>query len=173
MRKIGEFIINNSEYILGAITAIIILTLTYLFNFLRNKIKRREFKKLLIKDYINPIKTEITNKNIEHEFVDYQNKLAKQLTRLTYLKKEEINYINNNNQFYYIRSIEYTKILLSSLHTETGKYEYRSSKPTEKEQEQEEEYTKNKKRRMLELMKIYEEDFDKYTKLEIDHLRNS
>lgn len=173
MRKIGEFIINNSEYILGAITAIIIPTLTYLFNFLRNKIKRRKFKKLLIKDYINPIKTEITNKNIEHEFVDYQNKLAKQLTRLTYLKKEEINYINNNNQFYYIRSIEYTKILLSSLHTETGKYEYRSSKPTEKEQEQEEEYTKNKKRRMLELMKIYEEDFDKYTKLEIDHLRNS
>jgi len=166
-------IINNFDYILGAITAIIIPSLSYLFRVVNRKYKRCKFKELLFEEYVNTIETEIKNKNKEHEFVDYEKVLAKQIRRLDYLKNEEISFINSDNQFYYARSIEYTKSLLKLLSNETVKYEYRSMNPTEEQLQEQKEFTKNKKHQMMELVKIYKRDFDKYMNLEIDSLEDS
>lgn len=161
MKNILNFI--NQDTITGAITTLIIPACIKIYQVCRDKYQFYKFKKMIDEEYIKPTENIIKN---YHSYS--KNPPSKEITekceKLDYLLKNEINYLNSNNQFKIIRLIEYTKFCFSKLIKVSNSYGFKPMTASSDFKED-----KEKSIKLKNIVQKYKDTREKYIKLEIDN----
>ncbi|MDB1695149.1 hypothetical protein ABG980_08755 [Enterococcus casseliflavus] len=97
------------SFIVGIFSSIIFPLIIYVKNYTVKKYERRSFRLMINKEYLKPLikvfdedlSAYETRKRIKGQISDIVKKID-------YLKKEELPFLTTDNQFYFIRVVEYT-----------------------------------------------------------------
>lgn len=161
MTNILNFI--NQDTITGAITTLIIPACIKFYQVRRDKHQFDKFKEMIDEEYIKPIENTIKD---YHSYIENppREEIENKIKKLDYLLKNEINYLNSNNQFKIIRLIEYTKSCFSKLNKASIDYGFRAPDDSCDFKED-----KEKSIELKNIVQKYKDTREKYIKLEIDN----
>jgi len=161
MENILNFI--NQDTITGAITTLIIPGCIKIYQVCRDKNQFDKFKKMIDEEYIKPIENTIKD---YHSYIENppREEIENKSKKLDYLLKNEINYLNSNNQFKIIRLIEYTKCCFRELNNVSIYYGFKAPDDSYDFKED-----KEKSIELKNIVQKYKDTREKYIKLEIDN----
>ncbi|MDT2981869.1 hypothetical protein [Enterococcus casseliflavus] len=155
------------SFIVGILSSIVFPLLIYVKNYIVKKGERRSFKLMINNEYIKPLvkvfdeglSDDETKKRINRQVADI-------LKKLDYLKTDELPFLTTDNQFYFIRVVEYTLRLLHSIVEISNSYEFRDTLPINVSGRQAEQDIFEKK--IKSHINYYELNIDKYANLKTD-----
>ncbi|TXJ87567.1 hypothetical protein FSZ06_06150 [Enterococcus gallinarum] len=155
------------SFIVGILSSIVFPLLIYIKNHIVKKFERRSFKLMINKEYIKPLIKVFDEGLSDDETKTRLNKqVADILKKLDYLKTKELPFLTTDNQFYFIRVVEYTLRLLCSIVDISNSYEFRDTLPISVSERQAEKDIFEKK--IKSNIDYYELNIDKYANLKTD-----
>lgn len=154
--------------LIGFILGLIPPLIKGLYNRIRSLKKKIEFMNLIKNTYILPIhKLLLDARNSKVDVLTIINEIESLVKKLSYLKNEELEYLNSEEQFFYIRVIEFAKRKLYLIHTQLKGYKYVPMQEGNITR-QHNEYEKENINKSLEIIDEYLDNVDDYAKLNID-----
>ena len=118
--------------------------------------------------YILPIKKLLLDaRSGKVDLLAIINETDSLVEKLRYLKDEELKFLNLEEQFYYIRVIEFAKRKLYLIHTQLKRYKYVSMQEGNITR-QHNEYEEENINKSLEIIDEYIDNVKNYAKLKID-----
>lgn len=153
------------SFLLGIFSSIIIPGITFIIKYFSNMKAKNDFIKLIMQEYVEPIVSVSFESVSEYEYKDRLRRLSwDNCSNLTYLKENELTHLTTENQFYFLRVVEYTLALQKNIQDISNKYDFQDMPVTDTN------YNKALIRRaeVLNEIESYEENVKKYAKLKID-----
>lgn len=153
--------------VVGVLSSILIPFLIYVKDYICKKWKRRNFKLMIKKEYVEPfLKLSFDNASSYEMQKSIVEEAQWSITNLNYLKEKELTFLSTDNQFYYLRIVVYTERLLNNLVKISNSYEFRDTLPISSSEAQAEKDILEKK--MKSNIEYYEINLDKYANLKTD-----
>lgn len=157
--------INFWSFILGVFSSIVIPVVIFVIKSLKNMKSKKDFIILIKKEYVEPITSSYVKTYSAEQYKEsLKCEIGEVIKRLEYLKKNELIYLTTENQFYFLRVVEYTLSLQEHLQDIAEEYEFKDT--TIKEPDYRE--TKLVRDKVLNEIQSYEENVKKYAELKIN-----
>ncbi|AXJ12185.1 hypothetical protein [Streptococcus pluranimalium] len=157
---IKEHLFEIIMFFLGLFPSLIV----FLYKKYIEKSKLFTFQNMITKEYINPLKVSLERMDGDqrNNTVDLINRTVH---RLSFLLENELPYLNNVNQFEYIRTVNYVLEHCKRIKESLLKYSYHSM--SSEGEEYDEELEKNRNQALLEI-KHLENNLKNYALMKID-----
>lgn len=153
------------SFLLGIASSIIIPVVKITLKHFTNMKTKKDFIEMIKNEYVEPIRLFPFEKVSEDKYKDGLRRLTgDNKSKLSYLKENELPYLKNENQFYFLRVVEYTLTLQKYIQDISNKYEFQDTTVSVID------YNKTIIRRaeVLNEIESYEENIKKYANLKID-----
>ncbi|EHR37231.1 hypothetical protein ACWOB1_06620 [Facklamia languida] len=139
-----------------------------IYTYLRSLKRKNDFKNLIIKIYILPIKENLKDaKSGSIDVKSITDKIESMGKKLSYLKNEELKFLNSEEQFFYIRVLEFTKSKLCLICNKLKDYNYVSFQK-DNTIRQVNEFEEENINKSLEIIDEYINNVNDYAKLKTD-----
>ena len=145
--------------VLGFTLSIITQLITSIKNYLNNKNKVRKFQKLIFNTYIKNIKDGLMLPG-DGNIAELKKSVSNSITKLDYLLKNELTYLNADWQFEAIRICEFAKAKLKQVSDQLEVYSFKDTVMIESDPD-----VKLNKDKSLKIIADYEKRSKSYYKL--------
>lgn len=158
--------LNFLSFAAGVISSIFIPFIVYLKNRIDDKCARKKFRLMIYNEYVEPIlKLDFDNETYSTMREKALNEVHLNIKKLEYLKEKELTYLSSNNQFYFLRVVVCTNMLLKKIDVLFNSYEFEDPSLTVRIEDDKKTNYKNKINSYID---YYKSNIDKYADLKID-----
>ncbi|MDT2814350.1 hypothetical protein P7H75_05785 [Vagococcus carniphilus] len=151
--------------LLGIVSSLIIPVITSTVKYFNNKKSKKEFINLIRKEYVEPLTSSYVKTYSAEQYKErLKGEIGEVIKRLEYLKKNELIYLTTENQFYFLRVVEYTLSLQKHIQDIADEYEFTDTTIKEPDYHK----TKLVRNKVMDEIQSYEKNVKKYAELKLN-----